>query len=132
MLPVRVLLVDDSPEFLRAASLFLSADPEVAIVGTARSGQDALYQVEKVHPDLVLMDLAMPGMGGLEATRRIKARPGAPGVVIITLLDNPEYRAAAKSVGADGFVAKSAFATQLLSTIQSLFPAHCGQAEIKA
>jgi len=68
------------------------------------------------------MDVAMPGMNGLEATRQIKARPAAPRVVILTFYDNPEYRAVAQTVGADGFVTKSDFAAQLLPLIYALFP----------
>jgi CheY-like chemotaxis protein len=102
------------------------------VVGAARSGQDALYYVEKVHPDLVLMDLVMPEMNGLEATQRIKAQPGAPYVIIVTLYGNSEYRAAAIRAGADGLVAKSTFETQLQSMIQSLFVEGCVQTEAKA
>ena len=66
----------------------------------------------------------MPSMNGLEATRQIKALPGAPCVVILTLQDNPEYRLAAESVRADGFIAKSEFGTQLLPLIHTLFDGH--------
>jgi DNA-binding NarL/FixJ family response regulator len=120
-MPVRLFLVDDSPAFLEAAVCFLSADPDIEIVGLALSGREALEQVNRLHPDLVLMDLAMPGMNGLEVTRHLKAQSGAPRVVILTLYDNTEYRAASESVGADGFVAKSEFGTQLLPLIHRLF-----------
>jgi DNA-binding NarL/FixJ family response regulator len=99
----------------------LSASLHIEIVGRALSGRDALEQVALLHPDLVLMDLAMPEMNGLEAARRIKVQPDAPRVVILTLYDNPEYHAVAGAVGADGFVAKSEFGTQLLPLIHKLF-----------
>jgi DNA-binding NarL/FixJ family response regulator len=118
---VHVLLVDDNLEFLETAARFLSAVPHVEIVGHALSGRDALEQVALLHPDLVLMDLAMPEMNGLEAARHIKAQPDAPRVIILTLYDNPEYRAVAGAVGADGFVAKSEFGTQLLPLIHKPF-----------
>lgn len=118
--PVRILLVDDSPEFLESAARFLSADSQVEVVGCALSGREALEQVALLQPDLVLMDLALPDMHGLEATRHIKVQAGAPHVVILTLYDNPEYRTAAKAVGADGFVAKSEFGTQLLPLLHRL------------
>lgn len=121
MKPRRVLLVDDNAGFLKTASRFLAAHPEVEIVGRAFSGREALGLVTHLHPDLVLMDLAMPEMGGLEATREIKAQPGAPRVVILTLHDNREYRAAAKAVGADGFISKSEFGAQLLALILAMF-----------
>lgn len=117
----RILLVDDSPLFLKFAALFLSQDSEMEIVGRALSGREALTQVERLHPDVVLMDVAMPEMDGLVATRQIKMLPGAPCVVILTFDDNPEYRAAAKTVGADGFVCKAQIAEELLPLIHTLF-----------
>jgi DNA-binding NarL/FixJ family response regulator len=120
MLPVRILLVDDSPEFLEAATRFLSTDPQIAIAGRALSGVEAMEQVTRVHPDLVLIDWEMPGMSGLETTHNIKARPDAPSVIILTLHDNVEYRAAAQAAGADGYVTKSDFGTELLPCIHAL------------
>lgn len=121
MLPVNVLLVDNSPEFLKSAARFLSVDPRITIAGCAFSGREALEQVALLHPNLVLMDIAMPGMNGLRAARHIKAQPDAPCVIILTLYDNTEYRAAAAAVGADGFVAKREFGTKLLPLIRTLF-----------
>jgi len=120
MSPLRLLLVDDSPLFLDSAVQLLSRDPEIEIVGRALSGEDALAQVNALNPDVVLMDIAMPGMGGLEATRQIKALPQPPRVVILTLYDNPEYRAAAERVGADGFLCKSDFDARVLARIHAL------------
>jgi DNA-binding NarL/FixJ family response regulator len=121
VLPIRILLVDDSPEFLESATRFLSTDPRIEIVGCALSGAEAVEQVTRVQPDLVLMDCGMPGMNGLEATHNIKAWPGAPRVVILTLHDNAEYRAAAQAAGADGYVTKSEFGMALLPFIHTLF-----------
>jgi DNA-binding NarL/FixJ family response regulator len=87
--------VDDSPEFLELVARCLAVAPHIEIVGRTRSGREALEQVARLQPDLVLMDLAMPGMNGLEATQRIKAQPGAPRVVMLTMYDDPAYRAAA-------------------------------------
>lgn len=118
---IRTLLVDDSPEFLDAAGRFLASHPNIELVGSALSGKEAFEQVALLNPDLVLMDLAMPGINGLETTRRIKAEPGAPRVIILTLHDNPEYRAASESVDADGFIAKSDFGAELLPLIRHIF-----------
>jgi len=118
---IRTLLVDDSAEFLDAAGRFLSSDPIIEIVGSALSGKEAIEQVASLNPDLVLMDLAMPGINGLETTRRIKADPEAPRIIILTLHDNPEYRAASESVDADGFIAKSDFGSELLPLIRLIF-----------
>ena len=117
---LRILLVDDSPTFLESATRFLAMDARLEIIGCVLSGGEALEQVPKLRPDLVLMDLAMPGMNGLEATRHIKAKPSAPYVVILTLNDSREYRDAALAVGADGFVTKSEIGTALLPLLHSL------------
>jgi two-component system chemotaxis response regulator CheY len=121
MPPIRILLVDDSPAFLESARRFLTGDPLFEIAGQALSGDEAITQVARLQPDLVLMDIAMPGMNGLEATRRLKAQPHPPAVVILTLYDNPEYRTAAQAAHADAFVAKSDFGSQLPALIHELF-----------
>ena len=118
---IRVLLVDDYADFLESASQFLSTVPRIKVVGRARSGVEALQAVDRLRPDLVLMDLAMPGMSGLEATRRIKEQAGAPRVVIITLYHNRGYRVAALAAGADGFMTKSEFGEDLVTLIRDLF-----------
>jgi DNA-binding NarL/FixJ family response regulator len=120
MNPIRVLLVDDSSEFLDAVARFLSSDGRIELIGSTYSGQEVLQKVPDVRPDLILMDIAMPDMNGLELTRRIKAQPGAPRVIILTLYDNSEYRSAAGDVEADGFIAKSELGEQLLPLIHSL------------
>ncbi|MDZ8051704.1 MAG: response regulator transcription factor [Aulosira sp. ZfuVER01] len=120
MPPLRILLVDDSLAFLESAARFLAMDRELEIVGRVLSGEEALKQVPQLCPDLVLMDLAMPGINGLEATRQIKERPSAPYVVVLTLNDGSEYRTAALAVGADGLVTKSEIGTALLPLIHSL------------
>lgn len=122
MSPIRILLTDDSPEFLESAAHFLSLDPRIEVIGQASSGGDALRQLAWLKPDVVLMDLVMPDMDGLEATRQIKKRPDAPLVIMLTIENNPEYRATALAVGADGFVTKSEFGMQLLPLVCTVFP----------
>ena len=121
MAPLRILLVDDSAEFLESAARFLTNDQEIDLVGSANSGHDAIIQAANLKPDLVLIDLAMPGLNGLETTRLIKACAEAPQVVIMTLYDTAEYRQAAREAAADGFIAKSAIRLQLFPMIASLF-----------
>src|SRR4029079_283930 len=81
--PLRVFMVDDSPEALKSVSQFLAETPGIELVGVALSGEESLPELARLKPDVVLMDLAMPGMGGLEATRRIKASPTAPRVLLL-------------------------------------------------
>lgn len=119
---LKVLLVDDNLEFLEVASDFLSGDAAIEVVGRAPSGPRALELAEQFSPDLVLMDLAMPGMNGLEATRRLKALTAPPQVVIVTMYDGPEFASLAHAAGADDFITKSEFGEMLLPIILKLFP----------
>lgn len=120
MSPLRILLVDDSQDFLDAATGTLGADPRLEIVGRALSGPAAVELTTALQPDLVLMDLSMPGMTGLQATQRIKANPEAPRVVILTLHDGPQFRASAEAARADAFVTKSQFEEALLPLIENI------------
>ncbi len=118
---IRVLLVDDHPAFLSLIEGELTALRHLTVVGYAQSGREALEQVDRLQPDLVLLDIAMPDMNGLEVARRIKmlARPVA--VVLVSLHDTPVYQLVGTSI-ADGFVAKDALDTELLPLIVGLFP----------
>ena len=118
---ITALLVDDNSIFLDSASRFLEADERIKIVGRALSGSEALTQVEQLRPDVVVMDVAMPGMNGLDATRHLKSVPDSPLVVIATMHDHDEMRAAVKEVQADGFVPKSRFCLELPGLIKNLF-----------
>lgn len=118
---IRTLLVDDNPKFLEAASRFLISDPYIDVIATSLSGEEAIEQVNRLNPDLVLMDIALPGINGLDATRRIKSLPDPPYVIILTLHDNDEYRNASQAVQADDFIAKSDFGNDLLNKIYKLF-----------
>jgi DNA-binding NarL/FixJ family response regulator len=124
MAPYRVLLVDDSPVIHTSAGRLLASSPGVEVVGHAFSGSEAMGQTDRTRPDLVVMDLEMPGMNGLEATRRLLARPGAPRVIIMSLHDEPEYREAACEAGADEFVHKSELVQKLLPLISRLAGGH--------
>jgi len=102
----RVLAIDDSPEFLAVIHSFFDAKPNFKLVATAQSGLDAVRLVEELHPDLVLMDLQMAGMNGLEATSEIRSRFPETQVVIITGYDIPGLRQICCDSGAADFVAK--------------------------
>ncbi len=120
-LTIRFFLVDDNLDFLRSANHFLSLQPSLQVVGSVTSGKDALEQIPRLAPHLVLMDWAMPEMSGLEATRQIKARKEPPRIVILSLYDIPQYRKAAQFTGADGFISKRLLSEQLIPLIQRLF-----------
>jgi DNA-binding NarL/FixJ family response regulator len=118
--PLRIVLVDDSRTFLDAAIHALTVDPRIEIVGSALSGQEGVVLVNERQPDVVLMDIAMPGMNGMDATRHIKAQPNAPRVIILTSYDIQRYRAAARAAGADGFICKAEFDSELLPLLETL------------
>ena len=119
---VRILLVDDNVLFLASARRFLASFPAVESVGTARDGLEAMEQLKRhsgaERPDVVLMDLNIPGMNGLEVTRCIKALAPDIRVIIVSLHDMADFRAAAERAGAEHFVAKQDFAAVLPPLLQ--------------
>ena len=127
---VRTLMADDHPAFLDELTHLLEEDFEMDIVGRAVSGEDAVEKTGTLRPDLVLMDLAMPGLGGLEAARHLKINMGAdaPRIIMLSLHEHAMYHLASREAGADGFVPKSQLGTLLLPMIRSLFPAAVGDA----
>jgi DNA-binding NarL/FixJ family response regulator len=124
MKKVRALLVDDNERFLDSIERYLNSIPELSIVCAAKatSGEEAIKLCAQLKPDLVLMDLTMPGMGGLKATRLMKQETQAPRVVILTIHEGVEYGNAAHDAGADGFLSKSEFTEKLIPILRSMFP----------
>jgi PAS domain S-box-containing protein len=119
----RVLIVDDNASFLRSAVRLLGTHPDVLVVGVASSGEEAVEHVDRLLPDVVLMDVAMPGIGGVEATRQVKARLDAPRVLLVSLYDTAELRALVRAAGADGYVGKWEFSTAAFAAIRAAVPA---------
>ena len=117
---IRVLLVDDQ-ELVRAGfRVLIESVPDLEVVGEASDGDQAVKLVELEHPDVVLMDVRMPGMDGIEATARIRALDGASDtrILILTTFDLDEYVHAALRAGASGFLLKDASPTDLLDAIR--------------
>jgi len=117
---IRVLLVDDNDDFLDGLTAWLAGDRRLQLAGKAHSGRAALDQVDRLHPDLVLMDAASPEMNGFEATRKIKSQPGAPQVVLLTFHESNAARMEAWAAGADGFVSKADIAEKLMPVVREL------------
>ncbi len=117
---LRVLLVDDSAAFLKASEGLLTSWPGIEVVASTLSGRAAVEQISSLRPDLVLVDLTMPGMDGLATTRLIKRGTDAPFVFIMTLHDEPGFREAAMACGADAFIGKSDFHKFLLPLIEQV------------
>lgn len=115
-----VLLVDDHEGFINAAMRHLRKLPWIEVVGQAGNGLEAIERSEALRPDVVLMDLAMPEMGGLQATRLIKAQDNPPFIVIASHFDDAEHREHALRAGADGFVSKLSYIQEVLAILEKL------------
>ena len=120
MKTLRILLVDDHAGFINAAMRHLRKLEWVDVVGSANNGIQAIAQCETLRPDVVLMDLAMPEMGGLQATRLIKAQDNPPFVVIASHFDDSEHREHAARAGADAFVSKLSYIHDVLELLERL------------
>lgn len=118
--PISVLLVDDNPTFLRVLTRFLlqQYQDEVRVVGTASCGMAALARAQELRPRVILLDLAMPGLPGLNTIPRLRTMLPDVGIIALTLLDPNGYREAALAAGANEFVAKATLATDLLPAIR--------------
>jgi DNA-binding NarL/FixJ family response regulator len=105
---IRVLVVDDHTLVRQGIVGLLQSQPDIEVVAQAGSGAEALAAVAEEHADVVLMDIAMPGLGGLDATREIRARFPEVQVVILTIHDREDYLFQALRAGAAGYVLKGA------------------------
>ncbi|MFF7443585.1 response regulator [Streptomyces sp. NPDC008122] len=115
---IRVLLVDDQP-LVRAGLRVLMADtPDLEVAGEAGTGTEAVARARDLRPDVVVMDVRMPGMDGIEATRIVTAGPGAPRVLVLTTFDDDEYVYGALRSGASGFLVKDMALDDILAAIR--------------
>jgi CheY-like chemotaxis protein len=122
---VRTLIADDSPFMLKSLSKVLASEDIFALVASATDGSQAVRHAWTSEPELILMDVHMPQLNGIEATRYIKQFKNPPLVILVTSDDTPESRALAKGSGADAFVTKSGdLHAQLKVIFRQLFSAH--------
>ncbi|WP_341729504.1 response regulator transcription factor [Brooklawnia sp.] len=105
--PITVVLVDDQEYFRQGTTLLLDATDDITVVGQARTGETALPLVAATKPDVVLMDIRMPGIGGIEATRRIITNHPATRVIVLTTFDLDEYAFGGLDAGASAFILKN-------------------------
>jgi DNA-binding NarL/FixJ family response regulator len=117
---IRVLVVDDSAVTSQTISNFLQRQESVEVVGTAADGAQAVEQARRLQPDLILMDVQMPGMNGLEATSIILRESPSVHIVMVTVNDTPELREAAKESGACQFIPKTQLWRKLPGILQEL------------
>jgi len=116
--PLRLLLVDDHPIVRTGLRMLFQSEPEMLVVGEAASGAAAIAAVAKLHPDVVIMDVAMPGMTGIEATRQIKAHNPETIVLALTMHEDEQYFFAMLNAGASGYIPKRAAPDDLVAAIR--------------
>jgi NarL family two-component system response regulator LiaR len=123
---IRVLIVDDHPLFRDGVrDRLVETDRAIEVVGEAADGREAIELVEGLHPDVVLMDVAMPGLNGIEATRRVKARWPEVSILGLTVYDDEAYVVALLEAGAAGYLLKTVAAAELAEAIHRV---HEGEA----
>jgi DNA-binding NarL/FixJ family response regulator len=116
---IRLLLADDQELVRTGFRLILSAEPDMVVVGEAADGSQAVDEAARLRPDVILMDVRMPGVDGIEATRRLgRIAPEPPRVIILTTFDLDQYVYEALRAGASGFLLKDAPAAQLVEAIR--------------
>ncbi|WP_122816761.1 response regulator [Nocardioides pantholopis] len=118
--PIRLLVVDDDPLVRSALALMLGGQPDLELAGEAAHGREALDLTATLRPDVVLMDIRMPVLNGLDATRELHARPDPPHVIVLTTFDADEHVLAALAAGADGFLLKDTAPAQILAAIRAV------------
>lgn len=119
MMDTKVLLADDHAILREGIRMVLDAQPGIRVVGEAEDGRQALEMVEDLHPDVVVMDIAMPNMNGAEATRQIKRRFPRTRVVILTMHENQQYLMQIVNAGATACVLKRSAGTELVTAVQA-------------
>ena len=115
---IRLLIADDHALVRSGLRSMLQREPVIEIVGEARNGREAVELCRSLRPDLVLMDVRMPDMDGLEATRAIKREHPETGVLMVTMHENRDYMLEATKAGAAGYVLKDASQSELISAVR--------------
>jgi DNA-binding NarL/FixJ family response regulator len=120
MKPIRVLIVDDHVLFREGVHAILKSVPDIEIVGEAGTGQEALALASDLIPDVILMDIQMPDLNGVEATRRILETQPDSGIIIVTMLEDDDSLFSAMQAGARGYVLKGADKAEMLKSIRAV------------
>ena len=122
---IRVIIADDHVLFREGTRNLIEQEPDIEVVGEASDGEEAVEMVTRLQPHIVLMDIAMPKVNGIEATRQIKAHHPAIAVLILTAYDNDQYIVALLEAGAAGYLLKNVSGKELVNAIRAV---HDGEA----
>jgi DNA-binding NarL/FixJ family response regulator len=125
--PIRVLLVDDDPLVRSGLKMMLAGAKQIAVVGEADDGRGVLAAVDLHHPDIVLMDIRMPRLDGVAATRLLRTQPRPPAVIVLTTFDADELVVRALQAGAEGFLLKDTAPTEIVRAIELV---HAGEGSL--
>jgi DNA-binding NarL/FixJ family response regulator len=117
---IRVLLADDQRLVRAGFRMILRAEPDIEVAGEAADVAEAVEAAQRLRPDVVLMDIRMPRLNGVEATRRLVALPDPPRILVVTTFDLDQYVSEALRLGAGGFLLKDAPEEQLIAAIRSV------------
>ena len=117
---LQIMLVDDNLTFLASVKKTLKLVTGTQVVAEAHNGAQALEMAQRLKPDLMLLDIVMHGLSGLEVAKAMQSWPQSPRVLFLTMHDNESYRTAAQALGALGLVGKANFVTELLPIISNL------------
>ncbi len=117
---IRIVLVDDHAVVRMGFRLLLEATPDLAVVGEAESGEVLLHRCQELRPDVVVMDIAMPGMGGIEALKRLRARDAQARVLTLSAHDDPMHARRAFQEGALGFLSKRSAPEALVDAVKAV------------
>jgi DNA-binding NarL/FixJ family response regulator len=118
--PITVLLADDEPLVRQGLRTILESEPDIVVVGEAGDGAEALAETRRHHPDIVCMDVRMPGIDGIRATEHVLALPDPPRVLVVTTFDSDDYVFAALRAGASGFILKRARADAIITAVRTV------------
>lgn len=118
--PIRILLADDHNVMRRGLRLLLESQPEFSVVGEASDGRQAVEQAEAVHPDVAILDIAMPNLSGIEATQRIVSLLPATSIVILSMHSDEGYVLRALKAGAKGYVLKDSVEGDLIDAVKAV------------